>query len=81
VFIGGHGLRTSACSHIRDGREIKVSMLKESTKYALFWFHHKYEVMVTNKCKLSFNIENYKDELLCDVILMNAYHLLLGRPW
>ena len=31
---------------------------------------------------LSFFVgKNYKDEAWCDIILMDACHLLLGRPW
>ena len=28
-----------------------------------------------------FSIEKYHDEVLCDVVLMYASHILLGRPW
>ena len=30
---------------------------------------------------VSFSIGKYKDKVLCDVVLMQARHLLLGRPW
>ena len=30
---------------------------------------------------LSFSIGKYKDEVVCDVVPMNAGHILLGRPW
>ncbi|RDX64026.1 hypothetical protein CR513_57469, partial [Mucuna pruriens] len=30
---------------------------------------------------MPFAIENYKDEVLCDVVLMEAGHILLGCPW
>jgi len=30
---------------------------------------------------ISFSVGKYKDEVLCDVMLMHATHLLLGRPW
>ena len=30
---------------------------------------------------VSFNIGKYEDEVLCDVVLMQVGHLLLGRPW
>ena len=30
---------------------------------------------------VSFCIGKYKDEVLCDVVPMQAGHLLLGRPW
>ena len=30
---------------------------------------------------MSFRIGKYEDEVLCDVVPMQASHLLLGRPW
>ena len=37
---------------------------------------------VTKKCLVSFSIgKNYKDEVWCYVVPMDACHLLLGRPW
>ena len=30
---------------------------------------------------VSFSIGKYEDEVLCDVVPMQAVHLLLGRPW
>ena len=30
---------------------------------------------------ISFRIGKYDDEVLCNVVLMQAGHLLLGRPW
>jgi hypothetical protein len=37
--------------------------------------------MVTKHVLISFLIEKYKDDVLCDMISMHASHLLLGRPW
>jgi hypothetical protein len=37
--------------------------------------------MVSQQCQVEFKIGGYKDEILCDVIPMNACHILLGRPW
>lgn len=28
-----------------------------------------------------FHWKFYKDEVVCDVVEMDAYHVLLGRPW
>ena len=36
---------------------------------------------MTKKVLVSFRIGRYEDEVLCDVIPMQASHLLLGRPW
>jgi len=39
------------------------------------------EVKVTKQVVVSFSIGKYVDEVLCDVVPMQASHLLLGRPW
>ncbi|RDY10826.1 hypothetical protein CR513_04601, partial [Mucuna pruriens] len=39
------------------------------------------EVKVDKQVSVSFAIENYKGEVLCDVVLMEVEHMLLGRPW
>ena len=31
--------------------------------------------------KIAFFIGKYEDEVLCDVVPMQACHILLGRPW
>lgn len=35
----------------------------------------------TKQAKIAFTICKYKDEVLCDIVLMYASHLLLGQPW
>ncbi|GKV03596.1 hypothetical protein SLEP1_g15871 [Rubroshorea leprosula] len=50
--------------------------------YKLQWLRKGNEVKVTKRCLVSFSIGNrYQDEVWCDVIPMDACHLLLGRPW
>jgi hypothetical protein len=39
------------------------------------------EFRVTKHVLISFSVGRYKNEVLCDVVLMHAAHLLLGRPW
>ena len=36
---------------------------------------------MTEQCIIPIAIESYKDEITCDVLEMNAWHILLGRPW
>jgi hypothetical protein len=39
-------------------------------------------VQVDQHCLVNFSIgEKYRDEVWCDVVPMDACHLLLGRPW
>jgi len=37
--------------------------------------------MVNKQVLITFAIGKYKDEVLCDVVPMEATHILLGRPW
>jgi len=37
--------------------------------------------MVNKQVLITFAIGKYKDEVLCDVVPMEANHILLGRPW
>jgi len=36
---------------------------------------------VDKQVKVSLSVGNYNDNVLCDVIPMEAYHILLGRSW
>ena len=50
--------------------------------YRIALFKEGNEVIVNKRCLIKFFIgKTYKDEVWCDVILMAACHLLLGRPW
>ena len=37
--------------------------------------------MVTHQVLVTFQIGKYEDEVLCDVVPIEATHILLGRPW
>ena len=39
------------------------------------------EVKVNKQVLVNFAIGRYCDEVLCDVVPMQAGHILLGRPW
>ncbi len=49
--------------------------------YKLQWLNDDGDVKVTKQVVISFSIGKYKDEVMCDIVPMNACHLLLGRPW
>ncbi|XP_075657419.1 uncharacterized protein LOC142627439 [Castanea sativa] len=49
--------------------------------YKLQWLNDCGEVKVNKQVLVSFSIGRYKDEVLCDVVPMQAGHILLGRPW
>lgn len=39
------------------------------------------DIRVTERCEVPFSIGKYRDEVYCDVVDMEACHLLFGRPW
>ncbi|XP_021991808.1 uncharacterized protein LOC110888596 [Helianthus annuus] len=50
--------------------------------YQLTWLKKGNVVKVTQRCLVQFSIgSKYSDEVWCEVIPMDACHLLLGRPW
>ncbi|KAF5960259.1 hypothetical protein HYC85_001468 [Camellia sinensis] len=50
--------------------------------YSLSWFKKGNEIKVTKRCLISFSIwKKYFDEAWCDIVTMDACHILLGRPW
>jgi flagellar biosynthesis GTPase FlhF len=73
-----------SCSNFASTR--LVSKLNLDTKphpkpYKLQWLKETVEMMVNKQVEVCFRIGKYEDVVLCDVIPMEASHLLFGRPW
>ena len=56
-------------------------MIVHPTPYKVSWLQKGHQVMVTKQCLVEFKIGEYRDEILCDVIPMDVFHVLLERPW
>ena len=62
--------------------KLNLQCEKHPHPYHIAWFKKGNEVIVDKRCLVSFTIGKiYKDEIWCDVIPMDACHILLGRPW
>jgi len=48
--------------------------------YALQWLSDDGELVVDKQVNITFSIGKYVDEVVCDMVPMEASHLL-GRPW
>ncbi|KAD3068093.1 hypothetical protein E3N88_35973 [Mikania micrantha] len=62
----------------------KLGLLAEPhpDPYQLTWLKKGNVVKVNQRCLVQFTIGNrYSDEVWCEVIPMDACHILLGRPW
>ena len=54
----------------------------DQTLYSIGWIKKGVESKVTRTCHFSFSIgKTYLDEIVCDVVDMDACHMILGRPW
>jgi ferredoxin len=61
--------------------KLNLCTVKHAKPYRLQWLNDSGEVKVTKQVVVPFLIGKYVDEVLCDVVPMQASHILLGRPW
>ena len=60
--------------------KLNLCTAKHAKPYRLQWLNDSGEVKVTKQVVVPFSIGKYVDEVLCDVVPMQASHILLGRP-
>ena len=60
--------------------KLKLKREKHPQPYRIAWVKDDHKVLVSEQCLVKFKIGSYHDEVLCDIIPMDVYHLLLGRP-
>ncbi|CAA0843295.1 Unknown protein [Striga hermonthica] len=78
IVDGGSCANVASCEMVE---KLNLPTTKHSNPYKLQWLNDCGEIRVTKQVLVSFSIDNYKDEVLCDVVPMHASHILLGRPW
>ena len=61
--------------------KLNLCTVKHAKPYRLQWLNDNGEVKVTKQVVVPFFIRKYIDEVLCDVVPMQASHMLLVRPW
>jgi len=60
--------------------KLGLSTISHAKPYKLQWLSEVGEIVVNKQVFITFSIGKYKDEVLCDVVPMEATHILLGRP-
>ncbi|GKA24457.1 RNA-directed DNA polymerase [Tanacetum coccineum] len=63
-------------------KKLSLKTKKHPRPYKLSWLQKGKSVHVDQRCLVYFSIgDKYWDEVWCDVVPMDACHLLLGRQW
>jgi len=61
-------------------KKLGLPTISHAKPYKLQWLSKEGEIMVNKQILITFSIEKYQYEVLCDVVSMEAIHILLGRP-
>jgi hypothetical protein len=61
--------------------KLELKTTTHPNPYKVSWLHKGHQVKVSQQCQVEFKIGGDRDEILCDVIPMDVYNILLGRPW
>ena len=59
---------------------LKLLIEKHPNPYTIGWIKAAKKIEV-KECKVPFSIGKYWDKVYCDVVDMDAFQLLFGRPW
>ena len=60
---------------------MNLKMTVHQKPYRVAWLQKGQQVLLNEQFQVKFQIGKYQDEVKCDIIEMDACHVLLGRPW
>ncbi|KAE8718992.1 DnaJ protein ERDJ2A [Hibiscus syriacus] len=60
---------------------LKLPCQRHPKPYCLQWLNESAEMKVVKQCLVNIKMGKYCDDVWCDVIPMQASHILLGQPW
>nr|KYP33655.1 hypothetical protein KK1_045478 [Cajanus cajan] len=69
------------CCSTRMVEKLGLTTTPHPKPYQLHWLNDDGDMVVNQQVEEEFSIGNYQDKVKCDVVPMEACHILLGRPW
>ena len=69
-----------SCCSTRLVSKLNLTIIPHPKPYKHQWLNEQGEMIVNQQMKVAFSIGTYKDEDNCDIVPMEAGHILLGRP-
>ncbi|XP_074282769.1 uncharacterized protein LOC141607312 [Silene latifolia] len=79
VIVDGGSCTNVASSEMVS--KLGLTTIAHHRPYALHWLNDGNSVKVTKQVRVGLTMGSYVDDVLCDVVTMDACHILLGRPW
>jgi hypothetical protein len=79
VIIDGGSCNNLASSDMVD--KLALTTEPHPHPYHIEWLNNSGKAKVTKLVRINFSIGSYRDVVECDVVPMQACHILLGRPW
>jgi hypothetical protein len=62
-------------------KHLGLSTTPHPQPYNIGWLRQGRDLRVNQQCRLSYGIQPFKDEVLCDVSPMDVFDVLLGQPY
>jgi hypothetical protein len=60
---------------------LKLKCTPYLSAYKVSWMHKGHQVIISQQCLLNFQMGNYEDQVLCDVVAMGSCQVLFGKHW
>ena len=61
--------------------KLQLTTFNHPRPYKLQWMNNCGELKVSKQVNVTIKLGHYEDVVLCDVVPMQACHILLGHPW
>ena len=75
---------TGSCTNVASAgwvSKLGLQVEQHPKPYALHWLSPQGAVHIHKQVRVPLTLGDYTDEIMCDVVPMEATHLILGRPW